>query len=68
MLKLGQVVHVRCERGWSLQAAWSQRLADCDLWYVCAGSGRMRLADGRDIHLESGVAIWARPGGLYLAT
>lgn len=67
MLRLGQVTHVRCELGWSLPAEWSQRLRDCDLWYVCAGAGRMWLADGREIDLEAGVAIWARPGGRYVA-
>lgn len=66
MLRLGGVTHVRCELGWSLPEQWSLRLEDCDLWYVCAGLGWMRLADGQEVDLQAGVAVWMRPGGRYI--
>lgn len=62
-----QCGRVRCEPGWRLDAAWSARLQDFDLWYVWAGRGRMRLKSGREVELRPGVAIWCRPGGVYLA-
>lgn len=58
---------VRCEPGWRLARAWSQRLDDLDLWLVWAGRGTMQLRDGQRVELRPGVAIWMRPGGLYLA-
>ena len=67
MIKINSALKVRCEPGWSLATSWSQNLIDQDLWYVRAGRGRMRLHDGHQVPLHSGVAIWARPGGLYIA-
>lgn len=63
---LGQCGKVRCEPGWSLQASWSEHLQDCDLWYVWAGSGRMRI-DGDPVSLRPGTCLWMRPGSYYLA-
>lgn len=57
---------VRCERGWSLDREWSNRLPDYDLWLVWAGRGRMWL-DGELMELRPGVCLWMRPGRLYLA-
>lgn len=59
---------VRCEPGWHLDAGWSARLADHDLWFVWAGRGRMTLRGGRTIDLRPGICVWARPGGRYVAT
>lgn len=66
-LSFGPCGRVRCEPGWRLDAGWSGRLSDCDLWYVWAGRGRMTLRDGRPIDLRRGVCVWMRPGGTYLA-
>lgn len=63
----GTFGRVRCEPGWRLDATWSARLQDFDLWFVWAGRGTMRLRSGRMIELRPGVALWCRPGGLYLA-
>lgn len=57
---------VRCEVGWRLAPVWSQRLADMDLWFVWAGRGTMRLRGGTCVDLRPGVAMWMRPGGLYI--
>jgi len=58
---------VRCVPGWRLERSWSEQLHDLDLWFVWAGVGSMELADGRRLELRPGVALWMRPGGLYLA-
>ena len=55
---------VRCEPGWRLEPAWSDRLQDFDLWLVWAGRGRMRLSSGW-IELGPGVCLWMRPGRIY---
>jgi len=65
---IGSCGTVRCEPGWHLDAGWSARLCDHDLWYVWAGRGRMTLRGGRTIDLRPGLCIWARPGGRYVAT
>ena len=65
-LRLGRHGRLRCEPGWRLAREWSTRLADFDFWLVWAGRGEMRLRDRR-IALRPGVALWMRPGGLYLA-
>ncbi len=57
---------VRCEPGWRLDAAWSDRLTDYDLWLVWAGRGRMRIGR-RSIVLLPGTCLWMRPGHRYLA-
>lgn len=62
----GNSGRVRCEPGWSLDAAWSEELADFDLWLVWAGRGRMQLRDGV-IDLVPGTCVWMRPGGSYVA-
>lgn len=62
----GRFGHVRCERGWSLDENFSRWLDDCDLWYVWDGEGCMWLNDS-EIHLHTGVCLWMRPGGRYLA-
>ncbi|HEX7010065.1 MAG TPA: helix-turn-helix transcriptional regulator [Phycisphaeraceae bacterium] len=56
---------VRCDPGWELPPAWSQRLSDFDLWFVWAGRGLMQLHHQR-VALGPGVGFWMRPGGLYL--
>lgn len=58
---------IRCPDGWSLNAEWSSRLTDFDLWFVWAGKGRMQLASGHTIELQRGSVLWMRPGGKYLA-
>ena len=58
---------VRCVPGWRLDAQWSRRLSDLDLWFVWAGRGRMELAEGQTVDLRPGVALWMRPGRWYLA-
>lgn len=55
---------VRCEPGWRLEPAWSDRLHDFDLWLVWAGRGRMRLSSG-EIELRPGVCLWMRPARIY---
>lgn len=57
--------HVRCEIGWQLDRAWSDRLADYDLWLVWAGRGSMELSSGK-IDLYPGLCLWMRPGGVYV--
>jgi AraC-like DNA-binding protein len=57
---------MRCGPGWSLDQAWSDRLADFDLWFVWAGRGRMTLSD-RTLELRPGVCLVMRPGHRYLA-
>lgn len=57
---------VRCEPGWKLDISWSKRLIDFDLWFVWAGRGLMQTHQGQ-VLLRPGIAIWARPGGVYLA-
>jgi len=64
-LRLGPHGRLRCDPGWRLAPEWSRRLADYDFWLVWAGRGQMRLRDRR-IALRPGVAMWMRPGGLYL--
>jgi len=66
-VKLGHCGRVRCDPGWRLDAAWSTRLHDFDLWYVWAGKGLMKLLD-REVVLRRGVCFWMRPGGQYLAS
>ncbi len=63
---LGNSGRVRCEPSWSLSLDWSQRLTNYDLWFVWEGRGRMRTHEGAFV-LRPGVALWMRPGGLYLA-
>jgi len=63
---INSALRVRCGADWRLDRAWSERLEDCDLWYVWSGQGQMQLHD-QTIDLRPGSAIWARPGGLYLA-
>ncbi len=46
----------------------ARRLTDCDLWFVWAGQGRMRLTEGKVIDLHPGVCFWMRPGRTYQAT
>ncbi|MCC5838814.1 MAG: AraC family transcriptional regulator [Opitutales bacterium] len=65
-LQLTSAGRVRCEPGWSLDAAWSTRLQDCDLWFVHEGRGTMQTRTG-DLELKPGTCLWMRPGGLYLA-
>lgn len=65
-LELHHSGKVRCEPGWSLGEGWAPRLNDCDLWYVWAGTGTMKLQN-RELELKPGVCIWMRPGRHYLA-
>lgn len=55
---------VRCVTGWR----WSPLvpLPDYDLWYVCEGSGEIRLADAT-YPLKPGTCMLVRPGSLPLA-
>jgi AraC-like DNA-binding protein len=62
----GNAGRVRCEPGWSLDAAWARELVDFDLWLVWAGRGKMRLRRG-EIDLVPGTCVWMRPGGSYIA-
>lgn len=64
-LTLAHHGRLRCEPGWRLAPEWSERLCDYDFWLVWAGRGTMTLRDRR-IELRPGVALWIRPGGLYL--
>lgn len=64
--QLNSAGRVRCEPGWSLDAAWSTRLNDCDLWFVREGRGTMQTRTGH-LDLKPGTCLWMRPGGLYLA-
>src|SRR5262249_27709319 len=57
---------MHCAPGWRLDKAWSDRLADFDLWFVWAGRGRMALSD-RTLDLRPGVCLVMRPGRRYLA-
>lgn len=57
---------VRCEPGWSFDAAWANRLPDFDLWFVWEGRGQLR-ASGREVALRPGTCLWMRPGGDYEA-
>jgi AraC-like DNA-binding protein len=66
-INLAQSNHVRCETGWQLDATWSQRLPDYDLWLVWAGRGQMQLRSGM-VDLYPGMCLWMRPGGQYIAT
>lgn len=66
-LAIGNCLTVKCEPEWSLNRAWSDNLQDYDLWYVWAGRGVMKLHK-QTIDLHPGVAIFARPGGKYLAS
>jgi len=58
---------VRCERGWQLDRAWSQRLTDYDLWLIWAGRGILTVED-QTLSLRPGVCLWMRPGRTYLAS
>ena len=49
-----------------MDRVWSDRLVDCDLFYIWAGEGWMRLRD-RTVALKPGVCVWMRPGGGYIA-
>lgn len=64
---LKQVGRVHCAPGWTLDASWSQRLSDFDLWFICEGMGEMDTHQGR-IALRPGMCFWMRPGGRYHAT
>lgn len=66
-VRLKQMGRVRCEPGWALQASWSERLPDFDLWFVAQGTGKMRM-HRETIELRPGVCFWMRPGGLYEGT
>jgi AraC-like DNA-binding protein len=57
---------VRCEPGWHLDAAWSNRLTDYDLWLVWAGQGKMKVGR-RTLTLHPGTCVWMRPGTRYTA-
>lgn len=65
-LAIGTVGHVRCERSWRMDRAWSRLLVDCDLFYIWAGEGKMCLRDA-EVLLKPGVCILMRPGGNYTA-
>ena len=65
-VRVGVCGRVRCEPGWHLDAGWSQRLSDYDLWAVWAGRGSM-LVNGEEVALKPGVCVCMRPGGTYLA-
>lgn len=56
---------VRCVQGWR----WSPSvpLPDYDLWYVCEGSGEIRLS-GTTYALKPGTCMLVRPQSLPLAT
>ncbi len=62
----GLTGRVRCEKGWSLDDAWSKRLHDFDLWYIWAGKGLMKT-NTATILLRPGLCFWMRPGKRYLA-
>ncbi len=65
-VELRNAGRVRCEPGWTLEPSWSSKLPDYDLWFICEGSGSMRLHD-REVELRPGVCLWMRPGGRYEA-
>jgi AraC-like DNA-binding protein len=65
-LSIGEAARLRCEPGWELGPNWAPRLADFDLWFVWAGTGRMTTAT-QTIDLRPGVCVWMRPGGRYEA-
>lgn len=67
-LKLSSGGTIRCPVGWSLNAEWSSRLIDFDLWFVWAGRGSMALTDGTVVELQRGSVFWMRPGRSYLAS
>jgi len=56
---------VRCVPGWRWNP--SVPLPDYDLWYVCEGSGEIRLS-GTAYALKPGTCMLVRPGSLPLAT
>lgn len=66
-LTMAATVDTVCPPGWRLDAAWSERLQDYDLWCVWRGRGEMTI-DGRPIPLTPGTVLWMRPGHTYLAS
>ena len=64
--RINSLGRVRCEPGWDLRWTDPARLTDFDLWFVWAGTGKMRLMD-RVVSLHAGRCFWMRPGRTYQA-